>query len=95
MPFTKNENLYELMVNCLHCKEREWDLVGVLENVGKGQRDVTMQLYGNYCEILASCRKRWPMEHTTTFTRHLRPRVTMTVIPATTHPTNSTILYFF
>ena len=20
------------MVNCLHCKEREWDLVGELEN---------------------------------------------------------------
>ena len=32
MPFTKNEYLYGLMVDCLHCKEREWDLVGELEN---------------------------------------------------------------
>ena len=64
MPFTKKENLFKLMVDCLHCKERKWDLVGELE---KG-RDVTMQyiIYGNYCEILASCRKRWPMELTTT-----------------------------
>ena len=26
------KNLYKLMVDCLHCKEREWDLVGELEN---------------------------------------------------------------
>ena len=49
---------------------------------------------GNYCEILASCRKRWPVELTTTFTRQLRLCVTMTVIPTTTHPTSSMILYF-
>ena len=30
--YKKNEYLYELMVDCLHCKERQWDLVGKLEN---------------------------------------------------------------
>ena len=51
-------------------------------------------IVGSYCEILVLCRKRWPMEFKATFTRRLRPCVTMPVIPATTHPTSSTILYF-
>ena len=86
------------MVDCLHCKEREWDLVGELENENNWKKarkcTVTIQyiIDGNYCEILASCRKRWPVELTTTFTRRLRPCVTMTVIPTATHPTSSEIL---
>jgi len=70
--------------------------VGKCKIIVKGKRDVTMQhiIDGNYCEILTSCRKRWPMELTTAFTRGLEPCVTMTVVPATTHPISSTILYF-
>ena len=45
VPFVKKENLYELILDYLHCIEREWDLVGVIKRKinGKGQRDVTVQ----------------------------------------------------
>ena len=32
VPFVTKENLYELMLGCLHCIEREWDIVGVIKH---------------------------------------------------------------
>ena len=68
--------------------------IGKWKTIGKGQRDVTMQyiIDGNYCEIFASCRKRLPMELTTTFTRQHHVWLWQLYLATTTHPTNSAIL---
>ena len=47
-----------------------------------------MRKDGKHCEILTTSRKISSIKLTTTFTGRLRPCVTMTIIPATTHPTN-------
>ena len=49
----------------------------------------------NNCKVYAMSRKKGPMDLMTTITGRLRPCVTVTAVPATTHPVSPKILNCF